>query len=84
MASQREPSNIKGISMIADGINHAVPTQNELKFATNWLLQQKLVNAEAKKYHLTKTGLTMFASAQIDRNSVLSIWENLEIQLQNF
>ena len=37
MASEIEPCNINGISMIADGINHAVPTQKELRNSLSWL-----------------------------------------------
>jgi hypothetical protein len=50
MASQERPVDIKGISMAADGINHAIPTQKELQLALAWLLKEKLIKEEQKKY----------------------------------
>jgi hypothetical protein len=39
IASQNEPTDYKSISMVADGINHAVPTQKELKNSITWLIK---------------------------------------------
>ena len=49
MASQKGASDIKGISIIADGINHAVPTQKELQMSIRFLTDKKLILQEGKK-----------------------------------
>ena len=54
IASQEKPADVKGISMIADGVNHAVSTQKELNLAIAWLLKTQLIKEERKKYALTK------------------------------
>jgi hypothetical protein len=83
MASEKGPSSIKEVSMIADGINHAVPTQRELKFAIDWLLKNDLIKIESKKYTLTKSGHINYNFARLHTNTILNIWKNLERQLKN-
>jgi hypothetical protein len=43
LASQTEPTDFSGISSVADGINHAVPTQKELQTSIAWLTTNGLV-----------------------------------------
>jgi hypothetical protein len=37
LCSLTEPVDFKSISQIADGINHAVPTENEMQSSISWL-----------------------------------------------
>ncbi|MES1223393.1 MAG: hypothetical protein ABUT20_48305 [Bacteroidota bacterium] len=82
IASQKEPVDIKGISQIADGINHAVPTQKELKSSINWLINSGYIKAENSKYTLTKKGMIDYNFASTNTNILLNIWRNLERQLK--
>jgi hypothetical protein len=83
MASQTSPANIQSISTIADGINHAVPTQEELKLAIEWLIKNEQIQKEGKNYSLTKKGLINYNYATLKTNVILNIWKNLELQIKN-
>lgn len=41
MATNAKSTDIRGISSVADGINHAVPTQKELQTSISWLTKKK-------------------------------------------
>ena len=52
IASEIHPADFRGISMIGDGINHAVPTHKELLDYLSWnfiLVDRKRFSAEAFK-----------------------------------
>ena len=83
VASQEKPADIKGISMVADGINHAIPTQKELKLAIAWLLKEQLIKEEGKKYSLTKKGHINYNFARLHTTTVSNVWKNLELQLKD-
>ena len=82
LASQKQSTDIKGISMVADGINHAVPTQKELNISISWLLEKKLIEKDNSKYRLTKEGLITYNFATLKTNILLEIWKNIERQLR--
>jgi hypothetical protein len=83
LASQKQSADLKDISMLADGINHAVPTQKELQLSIPWLLKNELIEKEGSKYRLTKKGLINYNFASLKTNALLEIWKNLERQLKN-
>lgn len=60
VASQVEPANFNSISEIADGINHAIPTDQELQSSLNWLTRNGLVTKTDRKYTLTEKGKMEF------------------------
>ncbi len=78
LASQKEPADFNAISSIADGINHAVPTQKELQTSIGWLTSEGLIEKREKKYVLTDTGRQQFENASKDSNVLMTIWEKLE------
>ncbi len=78
IASQTEPTDFNGISMIADGINHAVPTHKEMQTSISWLLRNGLVSKVGKKYTLTSKGKVDYKIASEETNTLLKIWDNLE------
>lgn len=82
IASQKEPIDIKGISQIADGINHAVPTQKELKSSIGWLVSHGYIKEQNSKYALTKKGMIDYNFASLNTNILLNIRRNLERQLK--
>lgn len=82
LASQKEPAGINAISMIADGINHLVPTDQELKTSLNWLLNEGLILKQGNKYALTEIGKTKFDNASKTTSVLFKIWENLDEDLQ--
>ena len=84
MASQTEPTDLKGISDIADGVNHAVPTHKEIQTSIAWLSEKKLLNKLGKKYVLTPKGKTEYKKASEHTNTLLKIWDNLEEIVKNY
>jgi len=84
LASGTEPTNMNGISMVADGINHAVPTHKELQTSLSWLTKQGLVVKQERKYLLTVKGKQEYENASQNTKILWKILQNLEIQMKNF
>jgi hypothetical protein len=78
LASQEEPANFGQISMVADGINHSIPTEKEMRNSLTWLINKELISKESKKYHLTHNGMKKYKFAIKETNTLMKIWNNLE------
>ena len=81
LASQKEPADINAISMIADGINHLIPTDKELQTSLNWLLSEGLISKQGNKYTLTEIGKTKFENASKTTSVLFKIWDILDEDL---
>ena len=84
MATQNEPSNANGISMIADGINHDVPTQKELRVSFNWLIKNELLTRNGKKYSATPKGAAIYQNASKKTTNLIETWKELEEKIKNY
>jgi len=84
IASQTESTDLKGISMIADGINHAIPNQKELQTSISWLLKSGLICQSETKYKLTNLGKSEYEKASENSDILLKIWNNLELRINKF
>ncbi|WP_144607020.1 hypothetical protein [Algoriphagus algorifonticola] len=83
-ASEQEPANFESISQIADGINHAVPTQKELQASLTWLTKNGFVDKSGNKYHLTNEGAALIEKAKSRTNNIiLNIWDELAKEIEN-
>ncbi|MGY5353433.1 hypothetical protein [Wenyingzhuangia sp. IMCC45467] len=82
IGSQKSPIDIKGIKQIADGINHAIPTHQELQSSIKWLIQKGLIIKTGKKYSLSNKGKNLISDSQSTKKKVLKMWENLELKLK--
>jgi len=78
LASQLKPADFNGISMVADGINHAVPNHKELQTSISWLESKGLMAKQGKKYVLTPKGKLEYEKATDKSGIVMEIWEKLE------
>ncbi|MDQ3321302.1 MAG: hypothetical protein M3525_02405 [Acidobacteriota bacterium] len=83
IATAESSSKLREIVLIADGINHAVPTQKELQIAFKWLSKQHLVLKERSKYRVTETGLYLFEKAKAKSNLILQQWKYIEEHFLN-
>ena len=81
MASQVEPANYNEISIIADGINHSVPTQKMLQSSIKWLTTKGFVSKEGSKYFLTEIGKNVIKISSAKSTFLLDQWKNLENEL---
>lgn len=73
-----------GIKMLADGINHAIPSDKEMQQSLKWLLSNGIVNKIGKKYNLTETGKELYANASGDNRSISEIWKELETKIKAY
>ncbi len=78
LASIETPTKLDGIIRIADGINHAVPTQKELHKSFSWLLKRKLIQKEGKNYSLTADGIILFKKASETSDTLFQNWNYLK------
>ena len=84
IASQKEPSDFAGISTIADGINHSVPSQKEIHNSVSFLMKQDLIVKMGGKYKLSSKGIIVFEEASMSSKKLREIWKQLEIQIKNY
>jgi predicted transcriptional regulator len=84
MASDKEPADFNSISMIADGINHAIPTHKEMQTSISWLSEKGLISKVGNKYTLTSKGKDDFKIASKGTNTLLNIWDNMEQKIINY
>lgn len=84
MATNTKPADISGISSVADGINHAVPTQKELQTSISWLLTNGLIIKQGKNFELTSKGKLAYESASKNTQTVMKIWENIEMNFNGY
>ena len=77
MASQNSTADFAGISQIADGINHCVPTQKEMQTSLSWLLSKQLILKIGRKYSLTENGKNIYRETENEESTLLKMWENL-------
>ena len=83
-ASQSSPADFREISIVADGINHAIPTHKELQTSIAWLTKYKLILQHGKKYDLSEKGKTIFAQASESNTTYFKIWEKLEKKFKEY
>jgi len=76
LASQSEPVNCARIESVADGINHAVPSQKEMKASLAWAVAQNLIQKEGNRYRLTEDGKKLLKAAS--SGATMKTWKNLE------
>lgn len=81
IASQSSPATFDGICQIADGINHAVPTQKEMQNSISWLISSNLILKTEKKYTLSESGKDLYEQTQNQSNLLMEMWKYLEIEL---
>jgi predicted transcriptional regulator len=81
LATNKKPTDLNGISSVADGINHAVPTQKELQTSIAWLIKQGLILKQGNKYELTSKGKIEYEKASKDTKILFSILRNIQMNL---
>jgi predicted transcriptional regulator len=84
MATNTKPTDISGISSVADGINHAVPTQKELQTSISWLTRQGLIIKQGRNYELTSKGKFEYETASKNTETIMKIWENIELNFNSY
>ena len=83
LASQTKSTDLKEISVVADGINHSILNQNQLQKSISWLLKKLLICEFEKKYKLTNLGISEYQKANQNTKVLIKIWKNLELKIGN-
>jgi len=78
LASGKGPAKYKDIEQAADGINHAIPTQKEIRKSLAWLSDKGLVIKEGKTYFLSGDGNTLLNRLSSNVNTTMGVWKNIE------
>ena len=81
LGSEAAPINRRDISSIADGINHAVPSESELTTSIRYLITLGFIQQTGKFFSLTQSGLAIVASARENSLTARSIWQALTVSL---
>ncbi len=84
LATNKKPIDMNGISSVADGINHSVPTDKELQTSISWLTKQGLIVNQGKKYELTDKGKLEYETASKLTDNLFEIWKILEKHLNSY
>jgi hypothetical protein len=83
LASRAVPAGFDAISMIADGIQRAIPTDKELHGSVKWLLENGLVISDNNKYSLTENGKRMINNAEAKNDNAFKMCKYLEREIAN-
>lgn len=79
--SQKEPAGLADVISAADGINHAIPTHQELQQALGHLQHLGLVVKENRRYSLTATGSDLIRAASSKRSRMHDVLQELSSHL---
>ena len=72
----------RSISDVADGINHAVPTQQEMNESLKWLCQNNLAIKVGSHYTVTTEGKALLSNARMRSDTVSGVWSALTVQIE--
>jgi hypothetical protein len=76
-AAGNQPAKQRDIEAVADGINHAVPTQKEMATSLEWAESKGLLQRKGKMIQLTDTGRTFAAQFTERAGSVMKTWDRI-------
>ena len=75
LAVPEQPASLTDIITMADAINHAIPTQQELRQSFDWLEAHGLVSRAGRRYSLTESGVALRRRASSPK--IMATWENV-------
>ena len=81
-ASANEGAKCRDISLVADGINHAVPSQKEMNESLKWLCQNKLAVKVGSFYKVTDDGKLFLSNAHSSSATITGVWQALTLQVE--
>jgi len=80
-ACSKTGAGLRDIEAAADGINHAIPTQEELRSSFKILLDREFLTKHGKRYFLTTEGQNLITEAQDQSKTVMGVWSFLSARL---
>ena len=70
-------ARLSDILLIADGINHAVPTGKELNDAFRKLKLAGLIEKKGKSFWTTEEATKLICEARLTSKTILEVWKEL-------
>jgi len=82
LSAPEQPSGLDQVIGMADAINHAIPTHQELQDSLGFLQAVKLIAKAGRTFQLTESGGSLLEQARtLPNDSVFDIWNRLETEL---
>jgi hypothetical protein len=72
---------LQDLIAMADAINHAIPTHNELQRSLGWLKNQGLVVKKGRNILLTDRGVELLSRARSGHQTMMQTWERVTAEL---
>src|SRR6266852_807282 len=82
LSVSEQGSTRRQISEMADAINHAVPTHEELETSLDWLRGRDLVREDGGRFALTSAGATLLARLRSPTRPIMQTWDEVEHELE--
>jgi len=77
-----DPATLDRVIGIADAVNHAIPTHQELQDSLGFLRASGMIVKNEHCYHLADAGRTLLANVRnLPTDSIFDIWNRLESEL---
>jgi DNA-binding PadR family transcriptional regulator len=76
------PGTLQDIIAMADAINHAIPSHQELQTSLGWLLSRDLIGKSNQKYALTEAGSQLLSETRGRHRYVMKIWDLVADRLE--
>lgn len=76
-AANSDGVTLRDIEAVADGINHAIPTQKEMATSLSWAESKGLIERAGKKVFLTEVGRTFATRFSEKSGSVMKTWDRI-------
>ena len=82
LSVSEQGSTRRQISEMADAINHAIPTHQELQASFRWLQERGLIRADGSQFILTDTGAALIAGIRSPTRPIMQTWHAVEHELE--
>ena len=77
-----EGSTRRQISEMADAINHAIPTQQELQISFRWLQERGLIRKDGSRFALTEAGADLHDRHRSPTRPIMAAWHLLSHEVE--
>lgn len=75
LAVPAKPAPLRDVIAVADGINHAIPTERELQVSLGWLQAHGLIQKVGRKYSLTASGVALRTACSA--RTMMKTWDTV-------
>jgi hypothetical protein len=81
MSVPENGGKLQDLIAMADGINHAIPTHQELQRSLGWLKHRGLVAKDGRTFSLTPGGAELLARCRKHNHTMMKVWNAVTLEL---